>query len=395
MIVFAILAGLMCAGVCAYVLRGLLWPQRAAALAPAVVRAAHAQLLARRAAEALDAEAFARERAALAHRVLDAYLAPPPARPRPGAVAVLLLFVPLLAVPVYWAVGTPAALLQESAAPPATREAAVAQMRERVAALEARLAAEPGDGRGWAVLGQAYAALGEYARAAQAFAKAEPLLPADAQLLADYADALAMAQDRKLAGQPVALLERALKADPDNIKALLLAGTAAFEAGDYARALALWERVPRLAPQDAELIAQLQRSIDEARAKLAGAAPAAAAPAPAAAGLSGRVSLARSLADRAAPEDTVFIFARAASGPRMPLAALKLKVRDLPAEFRLDDSMAMAPGATLSQAGLLVVTARVSKSGDPIARPGDLEGASAPVKPGTQGLALEIGAVVQ
>ncbi|HCX33016.1 MAG TPA: c-type cytochrome biogenesis protein CcmI, partial [Rhodocyclaceae bacterium] len=112
-------------------------------------------------------------------------------------------------------------------------------------------------------------------------------------------------------------------------------------------------------------------------------------------GISGTVSLAPALAARAAPEDVVFIFARAAEGPRMPVAILRKQVKDLPLEFRLDDSMAMSPGATLSAAGRLVVGARVSRSGNAIPKPGDLEALSGPVAANASGLTLTIDKVVQ
>lgn len=410
---FAVIAAAMCAAACLIVLSPVLWPRRRGAALPGAqaIAAAHAALAARHAA----GEDIVAEEAALARQALDAVLAAagqtPAAGPAPGrlrlAIAVLV-FVPLVSLPVYWKVGAPQALdpAIAEAREEAAQQAAVAQMRTRIGELEAKLAARPDDGIGWATLGRSYAALDEFRKAADAFAKADPLLPGDAQMLADYADALAMAQGRRLAGAPAALLKRALTADPENLKALLLAGTAAFENADYRIAIGLWERVARLAPQDAELVASVRRSIDEAREKAgekaggkADAQAGGASPAPMAGdgkeAISGRVSLAQALAAGAAPDDTVFIFARAAQGPRMPLAAMRLKVRDLPAEFRLDDAMAMAPQARISQADQVIVTARVSKHGDPIPKPGDLEGSSAPVKPGTRGLALEIGAVLK
>jgi cytochrome c-type biogenesis protein CcmH len=110
--------------------------------------------------------------------------------------------------------------------------------------------------------------------------------------------------------------------------------------------------------------------------------------------VSGRVELAGPLRARASPDDTVFVFARAATGPRMPLAILRKRVRDLPAEFMLDDSMAMAPGMQLSGFPLVVVGARVSKSGGALPARGDLEGLSGEVRPGTGGIAVVIDRVV-
>jgi len=90
----------------------------------------------------------------------------------------------------------------------------------------------------------------------------------------------------------------------------------------------------------------------------------------------------------------VFVFARAAGGSRMPLAVQRAKVADLPLSFKLDDSMAMAPGANLSSAKQVIVGARISKSGNAIPQPGDLSGEKTGVAPGTSGIAITIGSVV-
>ena len=110
--------------------------------------------------------------------------------------------------------------------------------------------------------------------------------------------------------------------------------------------------------------------------------------------ISGKLSLAPELAAQAKPGDTVFLFARAVNGPRMPLAALRVTVAELPLEFRLDDSMAMAPMARLSNHQQVVVIARISAHGGVQAASGDLEGSSAVIAPGTQGLELVIDQVL-
>lgn len=419
MILFAAIAAAMCAAACLIVLRPLLWPPRKAGVPanPLLFQAEHAALQQQLQAGSITPEGFAEARDVLARRLLDAVLAPQARTETPRttaplwrAVLTVVLFIPLLALPVYWKVGTPDALRADfAAAADMSPAAAIEQMGERIRALEERLAKSPQDVTGWSTLGRSYAALGEYRKAAAAYARAEPLAPNDAQMLADYADALAMAQDRKLQGEPLRLLKRALIADPDNVKALLLAGTAEFESGDYKNAVALWERVKTLAPQDSELIASLQKSIDEANAKrgapeIAGKAAvpgtgaeriAGTGTAAGIAAVSGRVTLADALKSRVSPDDAVFIFARAAAGPRMPLAAMKKQVRDLPFDFKLDDSMAMAPQFKLSSVPEVIITARISKSGDPIPKPGDFEGNSAPMKIGVSGIKLEISEAVK
>ena len=132
----------------------------------------------------------------------------------------------------------------------------------------------------------------------------------------------------------------------------------------------------------------------------AGAAPAKAAPQQAAkepaagASLAGTVSLDPSLAAKAAPGDTVFILARPADGSRMPLAIARITVAQLPYRFTLDDSMAMAPGATISSHAQITVVARVSKAGSAAPQKGDIEGSIGPVAPGASGLKIVLSRVV-
>jgi cytochrome c-type biogenesis protein CcmH len=218
-------------------------------------------------------------------------------------------------------------------------------------------------------------------------------MPNDADILADYADALAMSQGRKLAGKPMELVQRALKADPNQWKALALAGTDAFDRKDYRAAVGYWERLRTSVPPESDMAQSLESSIAEAR-ELGGmgAAPKPAAPLAAAGGgrVAGTVKLDAALAARADPNDTVFIFARPAEGPKMPLAIVRKQVKDLPLTFALDDAMAMSPQFKLSGFSDVVVGARVSKSGQAAPQSGDLEGLSAPVKVGATGVAIVI-----
>jgi cytochrome c-type biogenesis protein CcmH len=134
-----------------------------------------------------------------------------------------------------------------------------------------------------------------------------------------------------------------------------------------------------------------------APSKRAAAAPSVPAPqaGPGTAGsIAGRVDLNPSLASKVALSDTVFIFARAAEGSRMPLAVLRIPAKELPRDFSLDDSTSMAPGAKLSAAPSVIVEARISKSGNALPQPGDLFGRSAPLKPGTSGVRITIDQVV-
>jgi cytochrome c-type biogenesis protein CcmH len=155
-----------------------------------------------------------------------------------------------------------------------------AQIAGMIEQLAQRLQKQPGDADGWMMLARSYAVGGQHEKAVPAFRKAVALRPADAVLLADFADALAMTQGRSLAGEPRKIVDQALKADPSNLKALSLAGTEAFNRKDYRQALLHWERLREVAPADSVFLKQVQAGMEEARA-LSGQGAAAAASSPA------------------------------------------------------------------------------------------------------------------
>ncbi len=317
-----------------------------------------------------------------------------PARsPRHARAAALALGlgVPICALAVYVAVGNPRSLAPHADEGAAPHGLSAQQFEALVSRLAARLKDNPEDAEGWMMLGRSYAILGRFPDAARAYSNAAARKPRDAQLLADYADALAMAQGRRLEGEPERIIARALAVDPANVKARLLAGTVAFNRNDYAGAVSHWERVLGAVPGESEMARRIRSSIAEARS-LGGGPRAAALPAAGASGgqVRGIVKIAPGLAAKVRPGDTVFIFARAEKGPRMPLAILRKQGRDLPAEFALDDSMAMSPAAKLSDHPRVVIGARVSKSANATPQPGDLQGLSAPVRVGSDRVSVVI-----
>lgn len=354
------------------------------------------------AAGTLDAARHAEARAELERRLLEDTT---PAEDRPAAAAaprsgkltaiLLAALLPAGAAGLYLAVGTPAGLTPGAHAD--AQEITPQQVEAMVEKLAARLKESPENGEGWVMLGRSYAALERYAEAATAYAQAVARIPGDARLLVDYADVLAMSRGRKLAGEPEQLVQRALAIDPANGKALALAGTAAFERKDYATAVKYWQKLAATLPADSEIATAVENSIAEARALSGGARPgdareksaAGAAKAPGAQ-VSGSVTISAALKQRFSPDDTVFVFARAAEGSSVPLAVLRKRVADLPAKFTLDDAMAMAPGMNLSKFGNVIVGARITKSGNPVRQPGDAEGFSKPVKVGSSGVAVVI-----
>jgi cytochrome c-type biogenesis protein CcmH len=347
--------------------------------------------------------------------VPSASAAAPVIRSKATAIVVALA-VPLIAVPLYLELGNRQGLEPgkvSAAAQGAPHELTPEQINAMVARLAQKLASNPDDGEGWVMLARTYNALGRFDEAVAAYAKAEAKFPQNSALLADYADSLAMAQGQTLKGKPEALIQRALQIDGNNLKALALAGTAEFENNNFAKAIEYWGRMLPLLAADSEMGNSVRASIQEAQAKQGGmpksstqiaqnkqegeGAPKAspASDAAKAKGVSGTVKLAPALAARAAPEDTVFVLARPAQGGRMPLAAVRVKVKDLPLVFSFDDSMAMNPSAKISDFAEVVVAARVSKSGNVVPQRGDLEGVSKPLRPGTAGIVVQIANEIQ
>jgi cytochrome c-type biogenesis protein CcmH len=321
--------------------------------------------------------------------------ASPPAprtSPRASYVAALILVavIPASALLLYTSFGSPGSL---RTATPASEAASMSQ--EQIVAMVDKLATRmkehPEDPTGWRLLARAYASMGRFGEAVAAFNEAAARAPADAHLLADWADALAM-QNRSLQGEPSKLVARALAIDPKYPKALALAATAALERKDYSGAIAEWRKLKMEFPPGGEETKQIDAMIAEAEAASSGAPKAASVDASA---ITGRVSLAPKLRDRVGADDTLFIFARAVDGPRMPLAVVRTTASDLPRDFRLDDSMAMTPAARLSAAGQVIVEARVSKSGSATPAPGDLRGTSAAVKPGAHDVSIAIDDIVR
>jgi cytochrome c-type biogenesis protein CcmH len=307
-----------------------------------------------------------------------------PSHGRRAAVAVAMV-VPLVALAVYVVTGNLAGINPHQGMPDS------AQVEAMVERLAARLRENPDDVEGWKLLGRSYAAMGRYPEAVSAFARAAERSPRDAQLLADFADVLAVTRGRNLDGEPAKLVERALELDPQNLKALALWGTIAFERKQYAKAAEAWARMLPLVQPGSEDARIISENVEEAK-KLAGIG--ASIERKAHPGVRGTVSLSARLKKEVRPEDAVFVFARAAEGPPMPLAVLKARVGDLPLRFSLDDSMAMAAGMNVSAHPRVVVVARVSKSGSAKPTKGDLEGASPPVANDASGVSVLIDSVV-
>jgi cytochrome c-type biogenesis protein CcmH len=270
------------------------------------------------------------------------------------------------------------------------------------------------------MLGRTYTIMGRFDEATETYAKLVELVPDNPQILSDYADVLAMSNGGVLAGEPAALIQQALRIDPEYPKALALAGTVEFEQEKYEQAAAYWERLLAVIPADSKLAESVNDSIAEAKSLASNGqmAPVSEqAPTPEShsddqeqmvvadsgtddsgdstgatedASISGTVTLSGAIAAKAAPDDTLFIYARAKTGPRMPLAIHRLKVSDIPATFTLNDDMAMTPTMKISSFPEVVVEARISKSGQAVPTSGDLQGFSQPVKLGDKDISIVI-----
>jgi cytochrome c-type biogenesis protein CcmH len=340
------------------------------------------------------------------------------------AAGLLAIAVPALAVVLYLTLGSRQIIpLLETAASTqapdghASPDGKMPPLEVMIQRLAAKLEQHPDNLEGWVMLGRTYFAIGKPERALSALEKAYKLAPENPDVLALYAEALAANQEGKLAGRPAQLVQTALKIDPRHSGARWLEGLGYLQAGEYRRAAEHWEALLPSFDPGSEEAAELQGYIDEARSRAASASSAEAAPeqhappaetpsagektpppASAAAprpvkppapaqgaaipGVQVEVSLADSLRSRVDPNDILFIYAKAVSGPPMPLAARRARAGDLPLSLTLDDSMAVMPTMKLSQFRQVTVGARISKSGRAMPQSGDIEGEVSPVETG-------------
>ena len=337
-------------------------------------------------------------------------------KPRKTVLA-LCLMLPVCAVLLYGSLGTPLGLDPAALARSAPDEGPNAtvtpeKIAQMVGQLERRLQDEPNNVDAWVMLARLQRSQEKFAASDKSFAKALSLTPDD-DLAIERAEVLAQIQGGDFSGEPWAVINRILKANPNQNNALLLAGSASFAEGRFAQAIQYWERVRASLPPQSEDLNALDSALAQARERLApgrasaqlpdlGRASAQPAPAvstsaqpPSAASavparISGRVSLAPELAAQTSPGDTVFIYATPAQGGRMPLAIVRTTVAALPFDFVLDDSQAMGPQTKLSSAGEVVLKARISKTGQAMPQPGEFGVSIGPIKNQTNQVSLVI-----
>ncbi|MDG9882756.1 c-type cytochrome biogenesis protein CcmI [Pseudomonas sp. GD04058] len=324
-----------------------------------------AELQAQGAEGVLNAEQLARGRDEAARELLDDTENAEPLRSaRLGkALPILAAFlVPVMAVGLYLHFGASdkVALTQEFATAPQSLE-------EMTSRLERSVAAQPDNAEGLYFLGRAYMAQERPGDAAKAFERAVGVAGRAPELLGQWAQALYFANNKQWTAQFQALTDEALKADPNEVTSLGLLGIAAFEGERYQEAVDYWNRLLVQLPQGDSSRTALLGGIERAKEKIAageGKGSAAVATA-SAASLTVKVELADALKDKVRPDDVVFIFARAASGPSLPLAARRITVAQLPIEVVLSDSDAMMPNMKLSNFPEVQLMARVSRAGQP------------------------------
>ncbi|MEW8505174.1 MAG: c-type cytochrome biogenesis protein CcmI [Candidatus Thiodiazotropha sp.] len=324
------------------------------------------------------------------------------------AMALSAFAVPVAALVMYQLIGSPE-IIQRLASQPATMPTAESQspthapnmqnmppMDELVKRLAAKMEEEPDNQEGWIMLGRSYMALNDQSAAIHAFERAMEISDENIGLLLPYAEAVASMNGNDFTGRAAPMVEKAFELEPNNPNVLWIAGILAYQRTNYQEAVDHWSLLRgMLKPQSAEL-ESVNSALDDARAQLGlppeePALPSIAQPkapvtekvaADQGKSLKVEISLSPKMEQKAKPDDLLFIYARAVSGPPMPVAAVRKKVRDLPLSISLDDSMAMMPQMKLSQFSQVSVGARISLSGSPTAQSGDLEGEISAVSPG-------------
>jgi len=277
MTIFWIIAGFLIAGAMLFILPPLLGRGRGQDSATrsevnlSIYRDQLHELDADLAAGMLSKEQYQSARSELEGRVLDdsgtaEVVTPPSPGGRNWAIAAVIA-VPILTVALYLMLGKPGGLdsQHQTAGANQSQEVTQEQINAMVEGLAQKLKAKPDDVEGWAMLGRSYVQLRRYGDASAAYARAAALLPNNAQLLADYADVLAMNNGRSMQGEPEKIIQQALKADPNNIKSLALAGTAAFQRQEYRSAIEVWQKLLKLVPADSQIAQQIVANISQAQ----------------------------------------------------------------------------------------------------------------------------------
>ncbi|MBI1425055.1 MAG: c-type cytochrome biogenesis protein CcmI [Gammaproteobacteria bacterium] len=306
----------------------------------------------------------------------------------------LLVFLSAISFGLYFKLGTPGALnpsQQEASMEEAHKTAGINGMPSvdaMVEGLREKLQKDPDNLRGWLMLGRSYMVLKKYDLAVDALSHAYGLNSEDNNTLLFYADAITMQNGGVINDKAFKLVKRALDKDPTNPTALWMTAMAYEGKEDFKAAVTYWEKLLPIVKNNASDYQEVQIHLAHAQSRLTGkpmvmppvatAQPASDKPA-GGASVTAVIKLDAKYKQRVQPSDTVFVFARAVNGPRQPLAAKRLQVKDLPATVTLDDAMAMSPMNKLSDYAQVYIGARVSHSGNVMPSSGDLQGQSGSV----------------
>lgn len=312
-------------------------------------------------------------------------------RRQPGLALMISVFLPMVALLVYMKLGMHASTDMQQAhtqtpVAQAQQSGQAGSLEDMTRSLAQRLQQKGGSQEEWAMLGRAYKHLGQYMMSVNAFEQANKMAP-NAQLMIEQAESMALGNNQRFTPEARALVMRALELEPDNLNVLWFAGVAEFQAGNYRNSIEHLSRLSDEAKKDPEVERSLRLYIDKARSQLIAAgedipttdeimgAPAVSADVAASgANVQVKVDISSEVRSRFNPGDTVFVYAKAAAGPKMPLAAQRLTLAQLPATVTLDDSMAMMEGMNMSAFGSVVISARVTTTGSAIAKAGDYIG---------------------
>lgn len=300
----------------------------------------------------------------------------------------LCVFIVLLSSGLYFTLGDVLRVAQENDQKPMTQ----ANVEQMVADFALKMEKDPGNLKGWAMLGRSYRILGRNEDAAKAYGRAGSFINDDPELLSEYADTLAATANGSFSGKPLQLINQALKLDPKNLLALWLSGSASFGDGNYKAAVQTWERLAQQLPPGSEESRAIEASITEARTK--GGLTSANTGIAAGKGVSGRIDIAPELKAKVKSGDVVMVIARQ-PGERMPVAVLKTPVAEFPMSFALTDALAMNPSAPISKLSEVSVEVRISKTGMAKAEVGDLISAAQTIKVGSSQVKLLIDQVRQ
>ncbi|MCF6283303.1 MAG: c-type cytochrome biogenesis protein CcmI [Candidatus Polarisedimenticolaceae bacterium] len=331
-----------------------------------------------------------------------------------AGIIVALALVPAISIGMYSVIGSPGMIDPPKPTPTAQQQQGphgqggaeqVAKVEEMVSKLVERLKEEPNNPNGWMMLARSYEAMERIPEALKAYEQAEKLMPDDVDLLLTYAEAIVQSNGNNFNGKPSQMIHHAFEVNPDSPNVLWMVGIVEYRIGNFVKAFTHWDKARILIGEsNPNAVVAIEGAMNDARSQIAragGKVPTTGKPIsapvddhaghdhePSTAGqeaVTVRVTLADSLRSKVNDNDRVFIFARAATGPKMPLAAVDALVSDLPATIELNDNMARMPQLKISGYAKIVVGARVSKSGGAMPQSGDLQGEILNITPGHKG----------